>query len=298
MSFASLAPVPRDRGRRTGTGIPAGTAHRAPTRGRTNLRPGRGATTLATAWCFAGTTVTEQIAYPLVHGNARNDLSIATVLTFTLATLSGVAATRGVPRGFALLAIAGGLGFGAEVLGVCTGVPFGHYTYSGQLGVRVAAVPLIVPLAWTMMAWPALVAARHLCRGRVAVPLIAGFALASWDLFLDPQMVADGNWRWLSHSAALHGIPWTNAAGWLAVGVVMSAALDRALPRTEDDQQALPLTLFLWTYAGSVVANAVFLGRPGVALSGGLGMGLVALPLAAGLRPSARRLRLVPLTIR
>ena len=54
-----------------------------------------------------------------------------------------------------------------------------------------AGVPLIVPLAWTMMAYPALLVGR-----RIGAPVLAGAAaLASWDLFLDPQMVAAGHWH-------------------------------------------------------------------------------------------------------
>jgi putative membrane protein len=67
----------------------------------------------------------------------------------------------------------------------------------------------------------------------------------------------------------------------------MMGALDRAIPRDLDDD-ALPLALYLWTYVGSVVAHAIFLRRPGVALSGGVAMGTVALPLAARLAAGSR----------
>jgi putative membrane protein len=140
-------------------------------------------------------------------------------------------------------------------------------------------VPLVIPLAWTMMAWPALAAARRLTT-RWA-PVVAGWALASWDLFLDPQMVAAHHWTWHQSSPGLQGIPLTNYAGWLGVSVVLMTALDRLVPRSGDDAQ--PLTLYLWTYGSSVLANLAFFGRPAVALTGGLGMGVVALPLAARL---------------
>ena len=41
----------------------------------------------------------------------------------------------------------------------------------------------------------------------------------------------------------------------------------------------MPLALWLWVYVSCVLANAVFLGRPSVALVGGIVMGLVAIPL-------------------
>ena len=43
---------------------------------------------------------------------------------------------------------------------------------------------------------------------------------------------------------------------------------------------AQPAALFLWVYVSSVLAAAVFFDRPGVALVGGVAMGLVALPFA------------------
>jgi putative membrane protein len=48
-------------------------------------------------------------------------------------------------------------------------------------------------------------------------------------------------------------------------------------------QDAPMLALYLWTYYSSVLAHAVFLRLPASALWGGLGMGLVAVPLTAKL---------------
>ena len=41
-------------------------------------------------------------------------------------------AARGARRGGGAVAAAGAIGFAAELAGVATGRPFGHYTYSGQ----------------------------------------------------------------------------------------------------------------------------------------------------------------------
>jgi putative membrane protein len=43
----------------------------------------------------------------------------------------------------------------------------------------------------------------------------------AWDLFLDPQMVGWGFWRWPGGGAYL-GIPLSNFAGWFAAGAVVS----------------------------------------------------------------------------
>jgi putative membrane protein len=229
---------------------------------------------------LAALAVLLQIAYPLVHGQLRDRLTILTVGVFCAASVSHALRTRGPAWASALVSTTVGLGLLAEAVGVVTGFPFGRYAYRHSLGPEVLGVPIVVPLAWAMFAYPCLLVGQRLAHGWRAA-LVGGLALASWDLFLDPQMVAAGHWHWLHPHPGLNGIPFTNTAGWLAVAIAMMAVLQR-LPR-EDADDRVPAALFLWTYASSVLANAAFFGRPGVVLAGGVGMGLVALPYARSL---------------
>jgi putative membrane protein len=48
--------------------------------------------------------------------------------------------------------------------------------------------------------------------------------------------------------------------------------------------------MYLWTYVGSVLAHAVFLGLPASAAWGGVAMGTVAIPLALRVRRARGRL--------
>lgn len=222
---------------------------------------------------LAGLVVLLQVAYPLVHGPARDRLSVATVVAFFLVSTTHALVHRG-PRWTArFLAVTLGLGLAVEVVGVATGFPFGSYRYGGGLGPLVLGVPLVVPLAWAMVAYPA-----HAAGVRLGHPVLAtGWALASWDLFLDPQMVHEGYWSWDDPAPGLNGIPLTNHLAWLAVALVMAALLR---PRPADDR--LPLALLGWVWGSSVLANAAFFHRPAVALAGGVAMGLVVVP---ALRP-------------
>jgi putative membrane protein len=159
-------------------------------------------------------------------------------------------------------------------------VPFGPYAYTGTLGAQLFGVPLVIPLAWAMMAYPSLIVAQRLVQSRWAVALVGGLALSAWDLFLDPMMVSEGHWIWEVTTPALPGIPGIpaqNFAGWFITGVVMMALLSLLPRRVVDDRQ--PIALWLWVYVSSILANAVFLGRPSVALVGALVMGIVAVPL-------------------
>jgi uncharacterized membrane protein len=225
-----------------------------------------------------------QLAYPLTHGPARDTLTVATVVVVATASITHAGLTQRW-RGLACCAIAAGLGFAAEIAGVHTGVPFGTYHYTGTLGAQVAGVPIIAGLAWTMLAWPCALAARRLGATPLARVAIGGWALAAWDLFLDPQMVAAGHWRWAAPDPHLPGVPTvplTNYAGWLLVSTVISLAVQAILREVGDD--GWMLALFLWTYASSVVGLLAFLHLAGAALWGALGMGLVAWPLVRALR--------------
>jgi putative membrane protein len=140
---------------------------------------------------------------------------------------------------------------------------------------------VIVPLAWTMMAYPALLVGR-----RIGAPVVSGaLVLTSWDLFLDPQMVAAGHWRFTGGAPSLNGIPLSNTAGWAIVAVVIMAALVRLPhpgPRLVDDR--VPIALFLWTYGSCVLGAAAFFHQPGAALAGGLVMGIPVALLVRGRR--------------
>jgi putative membrane protein len=230
------------------------------------------------AWLLAAATVATQIAYPLVDGERLQRVTVATVVLFFATCVTHALVHRG--RGFTigLVVVSAGGGLLAEAVGVRTGYPFGEYSYAGTLGPEVFDVPLVVPLAWTMMAYPVLLAARRL--SRLWAPVIGGLGLMAWDMFLDPQMVDDGHWTWSDPAPSLRaidGIPLTNFAGWAAVGTVMMLLLDKLLPDREADE-VLPATLLVWTWIGYILGNVVWFGSTSVALVAGIAMGLLVVP--------------------
>ncbi|MCM3925820.1 carotenoid biosynthesis protein [Frankia sp. AiPs1] len=239
------------------------------------------------AWIPVLATVAVQIPYPLVGNTGRSALAVASVLLFFAASTAHALTTRGPLWTAGFLSVAVGGGLAVEMLGVHTGVPFGRYDYAGSLGPRLGGVAVVVPLAWAMMAYPTYVLVRRHRRAPVRAAVLGGLVLATWDLFLDPQMVTAGHWQWLGGGPALNGIPLTNFLGWLLVGTVMAAVLlalpdpTHRLPRSRRDER-IPLTLLAWTYLSCVLANLVFFGEPGVAVTGGIAMGAV---LAVALRP-------------
>jgi uncharacterized membrane protein len=246
------------------------------------------------AWICGALVVLAQIVYSMTDPQDRLFTTVASVIAFAVASVCDALARFGPRAALSLLVVAGGGGVLAETVGVHTGFPFGEYRYTGSLGLDIAGVPVVVALAWVMMTWPALLVGRSLAfRSDVDRPAwsavgLGAWALASWDVFLDPQMVDAGHWVWADPSPGLPGVggvPLTNYAGWLLVAVLMMSALHWSVGRPrvarELDLRAGPApVLYLWTYGSSVWAHAAFFGRPTVSVVAGLLMGLVAVPFA------------------
>lgn len=259
-----------------------------------------------------------QITYPLSAGVARDRITVAVVVLSAATALLHAATTRGSRWAIGFFVVVSGLGLTAEIVGTATGFPFGSYAYAvDRLGPAFADVPLAVPLAWTGGLYPIWIVAGMLVSGArlssVAITrstgrgsdarahsssnarLLSGsnmrrvglFALGAvgWDLFLDPQMVADGQWTWSVTDAGLPGIPeipYTNYLGWALVAVVMGVLLtllDHVLPPPRDPSVAVPVAVFGWTWVGSALAHAAFLGLPASAIWGFIGLGVLGIPL-------------------
>jgi putative membrane protein len=228
-------------------------------------------------WALAGAAILAQITWILVPAGNRELITSAVVVLFTAASLSHAWQQFGRPWAVRFAVVSAGFGLFIELLGHTTDIPFGPYDYTDLLQPQILGVPVIVPLAWTMMAYPCLVLARSLTQ-RWVVPL-AAVGLTTWDFFLDPQMVGEGYWVWERTEPALPGIPGIplqNYLGWFLGSLLLMWAVNR-LPRQESDL-GVPLLLYGWMWIGGIIANAVFLGRPSVALVGGVGMAVLGVP--------------------
>lgn len=102
-----------------------------------------------------------------------------------------------------------------EVLGTGAGL------VRHEMRPRVLGVPVVVVAAWpaTVYVWYR-VALLALPAGVEAAALGAVLATAS-DAVMEPGAVAEGVWTYPEHplsSPRLRGVPWWNAAAWLAIG--------------------------------------------------------------------------------
>jgi putative membrane protein len=241
-------------------------------------------------WGLTAAVVALQIPYPLLHGRARDILTVITVVVFAAASASHAAVEHSAGTAAALLAVFGVGGFVAELVGVHTGLPFGSYVYAGDLGPAIGGVPAVIALAWVMMAWPAACVAARLTARRGSRIIIGAIALAAWDVFLDPQMVDAHHWHWrggFAHLPGIDDVPLTNFAGWLGVAFVLMAllhAIARRGPAGRIGDNRPMLAIWVWTWLSSALADIAFFHRPAVAAWGFLSMGAVGLPLLMSIR--------------
>ncbi|PTR28740.1 putative membrane protein [Rhodococcus sp. OK519] len=266
-------------------------------------------------WALVGCALAAQITYALVSGGSRDTITVAVVVLSAAAVLVHASVSRGLAWAVVLLATTAGLGLVAEMIGTATGFPFGSYFYAvDRLGWDIGGVPVVVPLAWTAGFYPIWCAVTYVLeRSRTTVvrpailrTVITAAGMVGWDLYLDTQMVTDGQWTWTSAAAGLPGIPsipFTNYLGWFGTALVMAGVVEfvgrrvgvrsDALPRVPD---TAPLVLFVWTWLGSAFAHALLLEGPELRYSAIYGFGVMALAGIPLLWTLIRRREPLPVT--
>jgi len=249
---------------------------------RANRRRGQSQRSKVALFVVLSVAILLQIPYPLLDGRALEILTLVTVYSGAAAMLLHARLSFGNKFAFADLAITTVFAFIIESVGVNTGWPFGVYEYSKTLGLFIFDVPLVVLFAWTMMAYPALIAARRIAGSWVF--LYGGAILMGWDLFLDPQMVAAGRWTWEVTGRSFPfapEIPLSNAFGWLLSGLTLIAILHFFLPteRRKEAPSTIVVDIFLaWSLVGGFIAQFFFFNRQGLGLVAFLIYGLILTP--------------------
>lgn len=124
------------------------------------------------------------------------------------------------------------LGLALEYFGVSTGIPFGHYSYTGVLVPGLpGGVPLAIGFAWLFIIGSGLFTARRLLmrlsgRGAVlstaAVAFTGAVLAVGLDFLLEPVAFhVKGYWLWLDEPAGYYGVPWSNFLSWFVAALLM-----------------------------------------------------------------------------
>lgn len=134
------------------------------------------------------------------------------------------------------------IGWAIEVIGVRTGLIFGHYEYLHGLGWRVLSVPVLIGLNWAMLCFSSVQLVRY--HFQVANPFVGSLLASLYMTALDSIMefVAPDLMFWtFYHDYA----PLQNFIGWYVVGFILSFIFFKELGREKND--VAPFYLFIQT---------------------------------------------------
>jgi uncharacterized membrane protein len=111
------------------------------------------------------------------------------------------------------------LGFGIELLGVKTGLIFGHYHYGNTLGFKVLDVPIVIGFNWLL-----LVLSTGSLVAKLRIPKLAQAALGAGimtvlDVLIEPIAMKLGFWHWEGGV-----IPLQNFGAWFLIAFFLHLA--------------------------------------------------------------------------
>lgn len=165
---------------------------------------------------------------------------------------------------FAVLAIYALL---IETAAVLTGIPYGHFGYSGHLGYKIfGLVPWTVAFAWPPLMLGAYTVAAILAGSRSVRMILCSLLLVAFDIVLDPGAVLLGFWKY-ADGGFFYGVPISNFAGWLVSGFLGAGVVELLiayfkplLPVPVQTGSSAFLILFFWSCIaafGGMLAPAV-----------------------------------------
>ena len=236
------------------------------------------------------------------------------VVLGALAALLHATGRLGGRRALAIFAVAFSISLGAELLGTATGYPFGPYSYTPQLGYRIAGlVPFNIPTSWFFMLYCSLAICGRLIplrgaagatsgRERWLWALVAGVILTAWDVSMDPAMVRTTHWIWHLPPAAgqsvlgrifgsdmFYGMPLSNWLGWLLTGTLVARAMLAIVPPADFAAKVSPGRFPLALYAVNGLLPITICLRQGMWWAGIGGAVAMGIPLALAVRAGAPR---------
>jgi uncharacterized membrane protein len=153
------------------------------------------------------------------------------VIAFVAAFLCLAGRDLGWGRTVVWLCWGGLAAFAAEYSSTRTGIPFGHYNYSGATSGQelfISNVPLFDMLSFPFLAYGAWCLARA-ALGRThgwAPVALSGLLMMASDVVIDPLAVRGDRWFlgeiFSYHEAGVYfGVPFSNFGGWILLGWVI-----------------------------------------------------------------------------
>lgn len=112
-----------------------------------------------------------------------------------------------------------GIGYGAEVLGVQTGLLFGSYEYGPVLGPKVWETPLMIGINWILLSYCSGMLINQLLtkQHQVIKAAAAALVMVGLDIFIEPVAIKYDFWQWEGRASP----PLQNFLGWWLVAFIV-----------------------------------------------------------------------------
>ncbi|AIE84992.1 hypothetical protein OP10G_1624 [Fimbriimonas ginsengisoli Gsoil 348] len=153
---------------------------------------------------------------------------VTAILTLLVGLVAAFGTDRTAFRGVLAIVL---LGTVVELVGVRTGFPFGTYAYTSRWWPVIYLpgfgwFPLLVPLAWALIAGASSLVAARLVSSPAPRVLLGGLLAAVLDLVMEPVMTGTlGYWVWQGKGPLPGGAPVANFFGWFGTSVLAGLVL-------------------------------------------------------------------------
>ncbi len=101
-------------------------------------------------------------------------------------------------KSFAIMALIALLGYAIEVVGVKTGVVFGHYWYGNSLGPKLFEVPIMIGINWVLLTYCASIIVSSFIKSMLARIIVGASMVTFYDFVMEPVAIYTNMWHWQS----------------------------------------------------------------------------------------------------
>jgi len=100
-------------------------------------------------------------------------------------------------------------GYLIEVIGVNTGIPFGHYKYGNYLGLKIFETPLVIGINWLLLSLTIGSFTTFLIDHKIMRTLLAASIMVLVDFLIEPIAIYFNWWSWQNGAPEIY-----NYLGW------------------------------------------------------------------------------------
>jgi bisanhydrobacterioruberin hydratase len=133
-------------------------------------------------------------------------------------------------------------GLSIEIIGVNTGLVFGHYTYGHVLGPKVFETPIIIGLNWFLLIYTSRALVEYWDTPEIVKVITAAILVTALDIVLEPVAIHLGFWTWDDVI-----VPLQNYFAWFGIAFIFSGLFSLSKVRIYNEMGG-PLFFLLFMF--------------------------------------------------